>query len=97
MTMVTVFMEQIKDDPRIGPLHISLYMALVYSWQLQGGEGPVSFKARELLPMAKVAAPPFHRCIRQLHSYGYIVYEPSLSPRVKSRVWLVGGKDMSAD
>ena len=86
---ISVFMEQARIDPRIGPLHISLYMAILYCWLEQGGSGPVLFTGKELRPIAKIAGEtPFHRVIRQLHTYGYIVYEPSFNAAVKSRVYL---------
>ena len=91
MKEVLDFMVVIKDDPRIGPLHISLYSALAYFRVVQGGEGPVSFKAKELMAAARIAGgTPFHRCIKQLHVYGYIRYEPSFNSAVKSKVWLEG-------
>jgi hypothetical protein len=86
---ITSFMQEARTDPRIGPLHISLYTALVYAWSMQGGKGPVSFTSRELMPIAKIGGrSPFCRCIQQLHQYGYIIYEPSFDPAVKSRVYL---------
>jgi hypothetical protein len=87
---ISVFMERARVDPRVGPLHISLYTAVFYCWMRQGGDGPVETTAKELMPIAKIAGgTPFYRCIKQLHKYGYIVYEPSFNPAVKSRVWLV--------
>lgn len=90
---IALFMEQTRLDPRIGPLHISLYLAIFYCWVQQGGSGPVQFTARELMPIAKIAGgTPYHRCIKQLHTYGYIVYEPSFNPGVKSKVYLPARK-----
>lgn len=87
---IAEFMELARIDPRIGPLHISLYMAIVYYWVQQGQPGRVLVSARELMPVAKIAGgTPFHRYLRQLHAYGYIVYEPSFNPVVKSGVVLV--------
>jgi hypothetical protein len=86
---ISVFMDQARVDGRVGPLHVSLYVALYYCWQRQGGSGPVEFVARELMPLAKIAGfTPFHRCLKQLHTYGYIVYEPSFNPAIKSRAFL---------
>jgi hypothetical protein len=91
---IALFMERIRIDPRIGPLHISLYMSLFSCWILQGATGPVLFTAKELMPIAKIAGgTTFHRCIKQLHAYGYIVYEPSFHAVVKSRAYLVGKKE----
>jgi hypothetical protein len=90
---IALFMEQARIDPRIGPLHISLYMAIFYFWIQQGRNGPVQFTAKELMPVAKIAGgTPFYRCIKQLHQYGYIVYEPSFNPWVRSKVILLERK-----
>jgi len=87
---ILVFMERAVSDVRIGPPHVSLYMAIRLCWLRQGGEGPVLFTARELMPLAKIGGGTlFHQCLRQLHSYGYLVYEPSFNPAVKSRVFLI--------
>jgi hypothetical protein len=85
------FMERARVDPRIGPLHISLYMAIIFYWVEQGWPERVTVTARELMPVAKIAGgTPFYRCIKQLHAYGYIGYEPSFNPKVKSGVILKG-------
>ena len=89
LSEISVFMEQVQYDPRIGPLHISLYMAIVFVWARQGKPERVQVSARDLRPLAKIAGRgPFCRYIKQLHQFGYIVYEPSFNPAVKSRVML---------
>jgi len=85
------FMEQARVDPRVGPLHVSLFVALYYLSEKQGAHDPVLFTGRELMPIAKIGGgTPFYRCIKQLHAYGYIVYEPSFNASLKSRVSLRG-------
>lgn len=89
MVALSVFMERIQRDPRIGPLHISLYMAIVFVWARQGRPNRVQVSARDLKPVAKIAGgAPFYRCMKQLHRYGYIVYEPSFNPMEKSKILL---------
>lgn len=86
---ITGFMDRARGDPRIGPLHVSLYLAIVYCWVQQGSQGPALVSGRELRPLAKITGgTPFYRVIRQLNAYGYIVYEPSFNPAVKSKVFL---------
>jgi hypothetical protein len=93
MSDIVVFMEDARGDPRIGPLHVSLYVAMSYCWLQQGGKESVEFTGKELMQIAKIAGgTPFYRCIKQLHEYGYIRYEPSFNPAVKSRAILVGSK-----
>jgi hypothetical protein len=84
------FMERMREDPRIGPPHVSLYMAIFYWWLAQGSEGPVSFTARELMPWSKIGGSTlFYQCLKELHLYRYLMYEPSFNPALKSRVYLV--------
>jgi hypothetical protein len=85
------FMEAVGQDPRIAPVHVSVYLALLHTWDVQGRVEPVLFKARKLMPAAKVRGRAlFYRTIRQLSEYGYIRYEPSFKPEEPSRVWLEG-------
>jgi hypothetical protein len=87
--VIASFMEEVQEDPRISPVHISLYLAIVQRWAAQGGDGPVSFKARLLMPVAKIGGRAlFCRTIRQLHEYGYLRYEPSFKPDEPSKVWV---------
>lgn len=89
---IAAFMERVRWDPRIGPLHISLYAAILYYWVAQGKPERVTVMGKELMPFAKIAGgTPFYRCLKQLHAYGYIVYEPSFNPAVKSGIALVVG------
>jgi hypothetical protein len=82
-------MGRAHDDPRLGPVHQSLYLAILYIREQQQAAGPVLVSARRLMPLAKIRAlGPYHRAIRQLHSYGYLRYEPSYDGRFPSRVWL---------
>lgn len=87
--VIASFMEAVEEDPRISPVHISLYLAVVHWWAAQGGEDPVSFKARLLMPVAKIGGRAlFCRTMRQLHEYGYLRYEPSFKPDEPSKVWV---------
>lgn len=83
----TSFMVQARSDGRIGPLHISLYMAIWYYHAAEDFRDPVKVSARELMPLAKIGSRTlYHRCIRELHEYGYIRYRPSCDPCDPSEV-----------
>jgi hypothetical protein len=86
---ITEFMGRVQVDSRLGPLHISLYMAILYCWMVQGQNGPARVSARELMPLAKIAGlTPMYKYLRELHEFGYIVYQPSYNPVEKSKVFL---------
>ena len=86
---ITDFMERAGEDSRLGPMHISLYVAILFCWLQQGGAGFVRVSGRELMPLSKIGGPtPMYKCLRELHAFGYIVYQPSMSPKGKTRVYL---------
>jgi len=87
--MLLKFMGRVKEDPRIGPLHISIYVSLVAIWMDRGGAHPLSVFAHEVMPYCKITGPAtYHRTLRQLHEYGYIKYVPSYNHFLGSLIYL---------
>jgi hypothetical protein len=83
------FVSAIKSDTRIGPMHISLYMALLYSWHEQGLVNPIYIFSSQLMPLAKISGlATYHRTMRQLAEYGYVKYVPSYYHLLGSLVYL---------
>lgn len=86
---LSLFYKAIADDSRIGATHISLYMALLQLWNLNGGRNPVEVRRSVLMKTAKInARHTYNRCINNLHEFGYISYKPSPNGSVSSRVHL---------
>ena len=86
---ITDFMDRAEKDSRLGPIHVSLYLAILYCWIRQGGRGPARVSGKELMPLAKIGGPtPMYKSLRELHEYGYIEYQPSFNPTEKSKVYL---------
>lgn len=86
---ITDFMDRAAKDTRLGPMHISMYVAILYCWIEQGGVGPARVKGKELMTLAKIGGPtPYYKTLRELHRYGYIDYKPSFSAMEKSRIYL---------
>ena len=87
------FMDMARDDPRIGPSHISLFMAILYSYKQQEYEMPVSVYSRDLMKQAKISAMgTYHKCMRDLKDAGYIQYIPSYNPVLGSLIYLIKQK-----
>jgi hypothetical protein len=81
------FYNSIREDNRISPSHISLYMAFFQYWNDNDFQNPVQFKRSEIMQAAKInGLATYHRCIKQLHEYGYITYSPSFNPSKCSQV-----------
>ena len=86
---LTEFYKASADDPRIGATHISLYMALLQQWNINGGHNPVLICRSAIMKAAKInARHTYNKCMKFLHEYGYIIYEPSLNPSAASKAYL---------
>ncbi len=84
------FMDMARDDPRIGPTHISLFMAILYSYQQQQCAMPVSVFSKDLMKKAKIAGiGTYYKCMRELKEGGYIKFTPSYNPFLGSLVYLL--------
>lgn len=87
---LTSFYEAIRDDPRIGPTHISLYMALFQLYNLNGFRNPVNICRKSVMGIAKISGfATFHKCIKDLKTFGYVQYLPSYDPALHSQVNLL--------
>ena len=80
------FFETIRDDPRIGPTHISLYMAFFQLYNMKGFQNPIHFTRNEIMEMSKIRGiATYHKCINDLSQLGYIEYCPSYNSVIQSR------------
>lgn len=78
----------VERDPRIGVSHISLFCALLQE-HANVEDDSISLKSGQIMKSAKIAGlATYHKCIRELHEYGYIRYLPSFNHRRKSKVYL---------
>ena len=83
------FMETVREDPRIGPSHISLYLAILFIYKNKG-QLPVSAYSRNLMKQAKISASgTYHKCMRDLIDCGYIKYIPSYNPVLGSLIYIL--------
>ncbi|RFZ92832.1 hypothetical protein D0C36_15680 [Mucilaginibacter conchicola] len=90
---LSVFFGAVKNDPRISITHIGLFATILEYWQTRGFPVPLCAYAHEIMPMAKILAnTTYHRCIRDLHDFGYIIYQPSYKRNERSRIILKCGE-----
>lgn len=79
----------LKSDRRISTVHISLYMGFFFLWSLRNFQNPISITRSEMMQIAKIGGyATYHKCIKDLHAYGYIEYLPSYHPALGSLVYL---------
>ncbi len=87
---LTSFFSAIREDHRIGPTHISLYMALYNLYMLNQFQNPIYITRASVMAVAKISGlATYHKCIRDLVEFGYIEYFPSFNPTIRSKVYLL--------
>lgn len=75
---VTGFLNAVREDNRISPVHISLFMAIIQHWNESNFQSPICVFSKDLMQFAKISGvATYHKSMRELHEYGYIKYEPS--------------------
>lgn len=73
------FVEAAGDDPRIGPVHVSLFTALLLSERIPGRE--LVLRRRTLMRLSGIrSSATYYRCLNVLHTAGYVNYSPSQDP-----------------
>ncbi|MEA4849900.1 MAG: hypothetical protein VB126_00400 [Paludibacter sp.] len=83
------FFQRVAADDRLNPTHVSLYMAIFQFWNAERFQNPVSISRQELMRISKICAKAtYHKCIKDLHNFGYIQYLPSFNPFKGSLVYL---------
>jgi hypothetical protein len=87
---LTRFYSAIKNDNRIGATHITMYMALFQFYNLNQFCNPVYITRVSVMEVAKISGlATYHKCIKDLHDFGYIQYLPSYHPGIRSQVYLL--------
>jgi hypothetical protein len=83
------FFDAIDSDGRISTTHIGLYAAILHYWRLQDFKIPFFAYSYDIMKIAKVSARvTYVRCIRDLHQFGYLKYEPSFKRNRASKIWV---------
>jgi hypothetical protein len=83
------FYDAVSGDVRISPLHISVYMAILYQYLLQETGDAVHVTRQVLMQHAKISArSTYNKCMNELHDYGYIRYLPTCSYYLPSIVYI---------
>ena len=86
---LTGFFEKVAIDKTLNPTHVSLYIALFQFWNCNRFKNPISIHRDEVMRISKISSKAtYHKCLKNLHSLGYINYEPSYNPFKGSHVIL---------
>jgi hypothetical protein len=91
---LTGFFEKVAIDRTLNPTHVSLYMSLFQFWNCNRFKNPISINRDEVMRISKISSKAtYHKCLKNLHSLGYINYEPSYNPFKGSHVYLFNFSD----
>ena len=86
---LTGFFEKVATDRTLNPTHVSLYIALFQFWNCNRFKNPISINRDEVMRISKISSKAtYHKCLKNLHSLGYINYQPSFNPFKGSHVIL---------
>ncbi len=98
---IQAFVARIEQDERLGPWHISLYYALFHCWNDNQRTNPISINRQEVMSLSKIGSVnTYTKALKQLHEWGYILYEPSYNRWLGSKVYMYrfdNGSDNSTD
>nr|WP_315218289.1 transcriptional regulator [uncultured Flavobacterium sp.] len=84
------FFDKVANDKTLNPTHVSLYMSLFQFWNCNRFKNPISISRNEVMRISKISSKAtYHKCLKNLHSLGYINYEPSHNPFKGSHVFLL--------
>ena len=78
---------QFSKDNRLNPTHISLYIALFQIWNINRFVIEFYVNRKEVMELSKIGSKStYHKCIKELSHWKYIIYFPSHNPYKGSRI-----------
>ena len=82
------FLTNVRGDGRIGPSHISIFIAILQYASENEKQNPIRAFSRDLMPLAKISTTAtFNKNIHELDHYGYIRYIPSYNHFIGSLIY----------
>ncbi len=81
------------NDKRLNVWHFSIYMTLVLLWHKNELVNPFPISRKSVMELAHVNSfATYHKCIKQLETFGYIRYNPSFSYYERSSIFINSAK-----
>lgn len=81
---------RLSADERISVWHFAVYMCFVHKWLTGGLANPIAISRKEVMQRSHIASiVTYHKCIKQLEAFDYIIYEPSYNPFTGSSIYLL--------
>lgn len=84
---LTAVFYRFNEDNRLNPSHVSIYYALFHYWNAFRFCKQFYIQRQEIMHASKVGSlSTYHKCIRELSDWNYILYLPSKNPLKGSQV-----------
>jgi hypothetical protein len=84
---IAALFQTLFQDQRITAWHISLLSAIMFLHLLNPGLKYVEISRKQLMALAHInSIATYHKYIRQLQDYGYIVYSPAYNYYNRSKI-----------
>jgi hypothetical protein len=85
--LITAFFKKAADDHRITPSHFCLYLSIFRMWNINRFVNPINVSRSELMKFNKIKSKAtYHKCMKELQEYGYLLYAPSYHPNKGSEI-----------
>jgi hypothetical protein len=82
--------DKIKEDKKLTPFHVSLYISLFHYWNLNHFRNPFSIARAEVMECAKIGSSnTYIRSLKELESWGYLEYYPSRNKQLGSKISMI--------
>jgi len=77
---LNAFFSLVRNDERLACSHVSLYLALFQYWNYNRFQNPFPVYRQNLMKLSKIGSKnTYHKCLKELHSIGYVHCNPPLS------------------
>ena len=77
MSGLSRFLKRAKEDVRVGPWHVSLYVVLLDICKGGGRPGMFAINRDEVMAKAKIhSRGTYYRLMKELAEWGYVIYAP---------------------
>ena len=87
---LNAFFSYVKSDTRLTSSHVSLYMALFQNWNVNRFKNPFPITREDVMSLSALGSKnTYHKCLKDLHHFGYIFYRASINKFHKSTVHMV--------
>lgn len=96
ITHLNRFFQKLSKDTRFNTTHVSLYVALFNFWNNARFAPEFFINRYEVMTLSRIGSKgTYHRCIKDLNDWKYILYMPSKNPNIGSKVRMFNLKTSS--